>query len=233
LRQLEGPLPPFLSVLRDLILAGLHASLGRPHMVLRLLQPYRDGPFGGLVAVPCAWACLALDDLRPAVDGVRKVMTAPTEHTGRLTLVQAIVCEAAIAQRTDDPGQALELLLRALQIARGEIALPFTLVTDRFAGLLSRHPEVAAQWPDPLPVVPAPRASDTSRAVTGALPEPLTERERAVLRFLATSMSNSEIADELCLSINTVKTHLAAIYRKLPARRRREAVQRARQLELI
>jgi LuxR family maltose regulon positive regulatory protein len=69
--------------------------------------------------------------------------------------------------------------------------------------------------------------------MASALPEPLTERDLAVLRFLATSMSNSEIADELCLSINTVKTHLAAIYRKLPARRRREAVLRARQLELI
>lgn len=230
---MEGSLPPFLSVLRDLILAGLHASLGRQHMVLRLLQPYRDGPLGGLVAVPCAWACLALDDLRSAVDGVRKVVTALSELTGRLTLVEAILCEAAIAQRSDDPDRALELLLRALQVARGEIALPFTLVTDRFAGLLSRHPEVAAQWPAPLPVAPAPRAPDTCRAVTSALPEPLTERERAVLRFLATSMSNSEIADELCLSVNTVKTHLAAIYRKLPARRRREAVQRARQLELI
>ena len=53
------------------------------------------------------------------------------------------------------------------------------------------------------------------------------------MRFLATSMSTSEIADELCLSVNTVKTHLAAIYRKLPASRRREAVLRARELELI
>ena len=103
----------------------------------------------------------------------------------------------------------------------------------KFAGLLSRHPEVAAQWPAQVPVVPAPRAAESRRTATSALPEPLTERERAVLSFLATGMSNSEIADELCLSVNTVKTHLAAIYRKLPARRRREAVLRARQLELI
>jgi LuxR family maltose regulon positive regulatory protein len=61
----------------------------------------------------------------------------------------------------------------------------------------------------------------------------LTQRELTILRFLATSMSAMEIADELCLSVNTVKTHLAAIYRKLPASRRRDAVLRARELELI
>jgi len=63
--------------------------------------------------------------------------------------------------------------------------------------------------------------------------DPLTEREHAVLRFLATCLSTAEIADEMCLSVNTVKTHLAAIYRKLAASRRRDAVLRARRLELL
>jgi LuxR family maltose regulon positive regulatory protein len=66
-----------------------------------------------------------------------------------------------------------------------------------------------------------------------ALTDPLTQRELTILRLLTTSMSTGEIASELCLSVNTVKTHLAAIYRKLLAGRRREAVQRARELELI
>ncbi len=69
--------------------------------------------------------------------------------------------------------------------------------------------------------------------IPAGLPDPLTQRELTILRFLATSMSTMEIADELCLSVNTVKTHLAAIYRKLPASRRRDAVLRARELELI
>ncbi len=60
------------------------------------------------------------------------------------------------------------------------------------------------------------------------LPEPLSEREEAVLRCLPTMMSNREIAGELYVSVNTVKTHLKHIYRKLDAADRRAAVRRAR-----
>ena len=63
--------------------------------------------------------------------------------------------------------------------------------------------------------------------------EPLSPRERAVLRYLPTMMSNQEIASELFVSVNTVKTHLKAIYRKLDVADRREAVSRARSLELL
>ena len=63
--------------------------------------------------------------------------------------------------------------------------------------------------------------------------EPLSPREQAVLRYLPTMMSNQEIASELFVSVNTVKTHLKAIYRKLDVADRREAVRRARRLELL
>ena len=73
-----------------------------------------------------------------------------------------------------------------------------------------------------------------SVAVTRAeLLEPLSGREQSVLRFLPTMMSNAEIASELFLSVNTVKTHLKSIYRKLGATRRRDAVERARRVELL
>lgn len=65
------------------------------------------------------------------------------------------------------------------------------------------------------------------------LPEHLTDRETAVLRFLPTMLSNQEIASELFVTVNTVKTHLRSIYRKLDARDRREAVRRARETQLL
>jgi LuxR family maltose regulon positive regulatory protein len=63
--------------------------------------------------------------------------------------------------------------------------------------------------------------------------EPLSDRERDVLRLLPTLLPNTEIAGELFVSVNTVKTHVKSIYRKLDVSSRREAVARARQLRLI
>jgi LuxR family transcriptional regulator, maltose regulon positive regulatory protein len=63
--------------------------------------------------------------------------------------------------------------------------------------------------------------------------EPLSDRERAVLRLMPTILANGEIAGELFVSVNTVKTHLRSIYRKLDVGSRREAVARARELRLL
>ena len=63
--------------------------------------------------------------------------------------------------------------------------------------------------------------------------EPLSEREIAVLRFLPTMLSNQEIASELFISVNTLKTHLKQIYRKLDVTSRRDAIGHARALRLL
>ena len=63
--------------------------------------------------------------------------------------------------------------------------------------------------------------------------EPLTERELAVLRLLATRLSNREIGRQLYVSVNTVRTHLQAVYRKLGVGTRAEAVAHARELGLL
>jgi LuxR family transcriptional regulator, maltose regulon positive regulatory protein len=65
------------------------------------------------------------------------------------------------------------------------------------------------------------------------LAAPLTERELAVLRLLPTKLSTREIARELYVSPNTVRSHVQAIYRKLQVNSRAEAVTQARQLGLL
>jgi two-component system response regulator DesR len=65
-------------------------------------------------------------------------------------------------------------------------------------------------------------------------PEPiLTEREREVLDLIAVGSTNREIAEQLYLSPHTVKEHTSALYRKLGARNRAEAVQRAQRIGLL
>ena len=63
--------------------------------------------------------------------------------------------------------------------------------------------------------------------------ESLTEREREVLRHVSEMLNTAEVASEMYISVNTVKTHLKSIYRKLAATHRREAVLRAQHLGLI
>lgn len=61
----------------------------------------------------------------------------------------------------------------------------------------------------------------------------ISAREAAVLRELAAGLSNKEIAARLHVSPNTVKTHVARLYAKLGAKRRTDALRRARELGLV
>ncbi len=65
------------------------------------------------------------------------------------------------------------------------------------------------------------------------LGEPLTQREQAVLRLLASSLSLREIGQELYVSLNTVKSHTRAVYRKLGVCNRHEALQRGGELAIL
>jgi LuxR family maltose regulon positive regulatory protein len=146
------------------------------------------------------------------------------------TQVEAAILAAVAADRLDDHDRALALLRRALALAAPvDLRAPFqanvgllAAMIDRYSWQLAGTSAYAAELlddlhPDEFPV----------------FVEPLTARERAVLEYLPTMMTNTEIARQLLVSVNTVKTHLKAVYRKLGVARRREAVLRARQLEIL
>ncbi|HET9912939.1 MAG TPA: LuxR C-terminal-related transcriptional regulator [Anaerolineales bacterium] len=73
----------------------------------------------------------------------------------------------------------------------------------------------------------------TSSTVTDALVEALSQQELRVLRLLAAGLSNADIARELVVSTNTIKTHVKSIYRKLNVNSRDEARTIARELKLL
>ncbi|HEX4688396.1 MAG TPA: LuxR C-terminal-related transcriptional regulator [Nocardioides sp.] len=85
----------------------------------------------------------------------------------------------------------------------------------------------ALATPEPTPERPS------STSGNQALVDPLSEREQDVLRLLATDLDGPEIARELVVSLNTVRTHTKHIYTKLGVTNRRSAVSRAHQLDLL
>ncbi len=80
---------------------------------------------------------------------------------------------------------------------------------------------------------PARLAPTPLQAVPAALVEPLTRREVEILRLIAAGMRNQEIAEQLFISLSTVKRHVANAYGKLGASHRTEAVARANALDLL
>jgi LuxR family maltose regulon positive regulatory protein len=219
---------------RVTMLAAIETALGRPNAALKMLRELPTNPPSPGMALAGSRAYLALGELRKAEDYLRPLLAAADTFAPRSAIVEALVTQAQISRAGDDEERAVELLVRACELADGEIVRPFVLVSDDFRQVVSRHSSLAALWPDiRLEPVTLDVTADAVYLPAPRLPEPLTDRERTVLRWLSTTMSTQEIADEMCLSINTVKTHIAAIYRKLAAARRRDAVVRARTLELL
>jgi DNA-binding NarL/FixJ family response regulator len=74
---------------------------------------------------------------------------------------------------------------------------------------------------------------DTVSSRSRKLPEPLTERERQVLRLLSLGLSSTEVAEQLVISVGTARVHIKRIYRKLDAHGRAEAIEAAERTCLI
>jgi LuxR family maltose regulon positive regulatory protein len=121
------------------------------------------------------------------------------------------------------------LLLASLRHTRGDLRDARTLV-EQARELIEGFAD-AGVLPVLLEQADRTLGSPPRRRVEAAAP--FTERELAVLRLLPAPLSNREIARELYVSVNTVRTHVQAIYRKLEVTTRAEAVAHARQLGLI
>jgi LuxR family maltose regulon positive regulatory protein len=75
--------------------------------------------------------------------------------------------------------------------------------------------------------------AQVSSPPAAALLEPLSEREREILRLIAAGLSTKEIANELVIVVGTVRNHIKHIYSKLDAHSRLQVVERARTLNLL
>jgi LuxR family maltose regulon positive regulatory protein len=155
-----------------------------------------------------------------------------TETAGALgSVIDVLVLRALSLQAEGTSDQALPPLERALTLAEPEgYVRAFVDEGEPMAVLLRR---AAAQGIAPVYVGRLLAAFGTEADDSSPLLEPLSDRELTVLRLVAAGLSNREIAEELYLSLNTIKTHAKSIYGKLNAHNRTQAVNRARELGLL
>ncbi|SDJ42026.1 LuxR family transcriptional regulator, maltose regulon positive regulatory protein [Frankineae bacterium MT45] len=230
--ELARPLPAQLTRYRARALAEIETKMGRPHAALKVIGDSAADLREPVLALAGARAFIALGDAKAAHDALRPALVSSDNNAPLPLLIEVLLTSAKIADLGGDEARAVEEVMRATGLATDSIAQPFADARPMLEDLLGRHPEAETAWPNTGETAELD-AIEISSAPVRALPELLTDRETAVLRRLATTMTTAEIGNELCVSINTVKTHIAAIYRKLPAAGRRDAVARARQLELL
>jgi LuxR family maltose regulon positive regulatory protein len=138
---------------------------------------------------------------------------------------------ARAATATDD---VVDRVTRAIEIASAHGMLQ-TVVSygSELMDVIERAAwRVSDEWLHRLRLAMAPPA-DAVRLPTREFIEPLTDRERDVLRLLPSRLALSEIAKELYVSVNTLKFHLRIIYRKLGVNSREEAAAIARSMTRV
>jgi len=116
----------------------------------------------------------------------------------------------------------------SLEIYGGIVAALFSAVGIWIGLKLTRTRETVVVREVPVPVTEPFTRDEARLAQLG-----ITARELEILEAIAAGLSNREIAARLFVSENTVKTHAARLFDKLSARRRTQAVQRAKQAGLI
>jgi len=230
------PVPGWLG--QQLDLAQAQACVAGGDVAAALAAAGRiDGTSSAAAAVSQAQIAAAADDPGRAQQALEPVLAAPAGVPDRVR-VQAWLVDARLSYGRGRLARGHRSLAAALRLAgREQLRLPFVLERSWLRPVLRRDPELAHQYQRLIAPAraaePAPARLRLAQEPAVLVVEPLTERELEVLRHVSGMLNTAEVASEMYISINTVKTHLKSIYRKLAATHRGEAVRRARQLKLI
>jgi len=204
------------------------------HLVRGFLEIARGHPRVALTAV--AALRLARENPRAATAALAPVLDSAAPESHQVWRIAAFLLEASARDALGEREAAGRALERGLDLAEHDgLLFPFLLhavpeLLERQARQRTAHPalirKIIGMLGGRTPATPAAGRPEH-------LPEPLSQAEARVLRFLQTSLSAPEIARELYVSVNTVRTHMRHLYDKLGAHRRLEALDRARALGLL
>ena len=185
-----------------------------------------------------ASALRGVGDLRAAEVMLARVPSDPIAIS-LITQVRRWLLEAELAVAQGSYERAELLVDRALRTAAreqlrttvGSASTWLRPFVARDSGLSGRHSAFLASVPEPITAAIDHQSKDAG-AYDALIVVPLTARETDVLNLLAEFCSNEEIAADLVLSLNTVKTHMRSLFQKLSVTRRADAVRRGRALGL-
>jgi LuxR family maltose regulon positive regulatory protein len=178
---------------------------------------------------------LSHDDPEAATDVLAPILDDTAAVEPSVWEIEALLLEAVARDALRDPGAASRALERALDLAEPSgLVLPFVLYStveqlERHARSRTMHASRLAE----IRILLSAGAPPTRPADVAPLREPLSESELRVLRHLPTNLPAPEIAAELFVSINTIRTHMRNVYAKLGVHSRADAVRRARDLGLL
>lgn len=214
----ELPAAWLLRTRAEILLLELQAQMGKPHKVLPQLELLAHGNKVATsgVSLALARAHLAAGDCDAGNRLLRRIITS--HHAPPLPLlIEAMLLTAEVADAQGQETAAVEAATAAVQLASSErILQPLIAAGPRLSGVLEYHPALTRLWPAPLENSTGRWGRELpANPEDKALAEPLTKRELSVLNWLTTTMTMAEIAAELNVSTNTVKTHVAATCRKL------------------
>ena len=182
--------------------------------------------------------CLARAALSTGQTAAVPALIEPVLSPGTMYLeasIAAHLLQAVLADRSHRDAAAFTAMGAAIELAHAEgIRRPFVVIGDRVETVLHRYRLMGGrQDAFAADVLALLRPSSSPQVADSVTIDRLTEREAMVLRYLPTMLKAGEIADDLFVSVNTVKAHLRAIYRKLQVANRREAVEKARATGLL
>jgi LuxR family maltose regulon positive regulatory protein len=179
-----------------------------------------------------------LDPAGPFFTEARRLLErlrADAERAARMgSLLEILVLQAlAFAAGETHSHHALTALERALQFAEPEgFVRLFVDEGQPMVMLLRQAHSIAPDYVATL-LSACSEQVQVSSSRLGALIESLTEREREVLQLLVRGLSNAEIAQELIITVGTVKRHVNSLYGKLDVKSRAQAIARAQTLHLL
>jgi LuxR family maltose regulon positive regulatory protein len=180
---------------------------------------------------------LAQDDPAAATSALAPLLEdADRTPNSRGWRVRAFLVEAIAHDAVGDRRAAGRALERSLELAEGDgLLMPF--LVHPVQGLLERHvldgTAHGGLISEILTLLTGQERPVPSRTAPHGLPDPLSNSEIRVLRYLPTYLSAPEIASQLSVSVNTVRTHLRHLYVKLDVHSRADAIRRARTLGLL